>query len=215
MILNRGEIEMKKIKNIIAISAFSLMVLALPSIASAQWNGGGYPNSGGIFRGGRDLDRVAERLKDNARDLERQIDREFNSRGRYGNTGILGTILGGGGVYNRGYGNDHIKRLADQFRRAADRFENRMDDNDDRGRYDRDDRYDDNRYGRNGRWDRGDSRDRQAAQQLLSIGSQLENELRRMRTSYQLQREWSTIRQDLNTVASAYGRGGRNSRYPF
>ena len=90
-----------------------------------------------------------------------------------------------------------------------------MDDNDDRGRYDRDDRYDDNRYGRNGRWDRGDSRDRQAAQQLLSIGSQLENELRRMRTSYQLQREWSTIRQDLNTVASAYGRGGRNSRYPF
>ena len=73
---------MKKIKNIIAISAFSLMVLALPSIASAQWNGGGYPNSGGIFRGGRDLDRVAERLKDNARDLERQIDREFQRRQR-------------------------------------------------------------------------------------------------------------------------------------
>jgi hypothetical protein len=195
---------MKKIKNIIALSAFSLMVLALPSIASAQWNGGGYPNSGGIFRGGRDLDRVSERLKDNARDLERQIDREFRgNNGRYGNTGILGTILGGGGYNNRGYGNDNIKRLAEDFRRAADRFENRMDDNDN------------GRMGRNGRWDRGDSRDQQAAQQLLSIGSRLENELRRYRMSSQLQREWGQIRQDLNTVASAYGRGGRNGRYPF
>ena len=197
---------MKKIKNIIALGAFSLMVLALPSIASAQWNGGGYPypNNGGIFRGGRDLDRVSERLKDNARDLERQIDREFNNRGRYGNTGILGSILGGG-VYNRGYGNDNIKRLAEDFRRAANNFENRMDDNDN------------GRYGRNGRWDRGDSRDRQSAQRLLSIGSQLENELRRYRMSSQLQREWSTIRQDLNVVASAYGygRGGRNDRFPF
>ena len=195
---------MKKIKNIIALGVFSLMVLALPSIASAQWNGGGYPNSGGIFRGGRDLDRVSERIKDNARDLERQIDREFRgNNGRYGNTGILGTILGGGGINNRGYGNDNIKRLAEQFRRAADRFENRMDDNDN------------GRMGRNGRWDRGDSRDQQAAQQLLSIGSQLDNELRRYRMSSQLQREWNTIRQDLNTVASAYGRGGRNGRFPF
>ena len=198
---------MKKFKNIIALSAFSLMVLALPSIASAQWNGGGYPN-GGVYQGGRnngrDLDRVSERIKDNARDLERQIDREFRgNNGRYGNTGILGTILGGGGYNNRGYGNDNIKRLAEQFRRAADRFENRMDDNDN------------GRYGRNGRWDRGDSRDQQAAQQLLSIGSQLDNELRRFRMSSQLQREWSTIRQDLNTVASAYGRGGRNGRFPF
>ena len=208
---------MNKIKNIIAFSAFSLMVLALPSIASAQWNSGGYPypNSGGVFRGGRDLDRVSERIRDNARDLERLIDRETRYNGRYGNTGILGTILGGGGYNNRGYGNDDIRRLANDFRRAADRFENRMDDNDDRGRNGRYDDDDYGRYGRNGRWDRGDSRDQQAAQQLLSIGSRLDNELRRFRMSSQLQREWSTIRQDLNIVASAYGRGGRNSRFPF
>jgi hypothetical protein len=199
---------MNKIKNIIALSAFSLMVLALPSIASAQWNGGGYPN-GGIFQGGRnngrDLDRVSERIKDNAKDLERQIDREFrnSNNGRYNNGGILGTILGGGGINNRGYGNDNIKRLAEDFRRAADQFENRMDDNDN------------GRNGRNGRWDRGDSRDQQSAQRLLSVGSQLDNELRRYRTSSQIQREWNAIRQDLNIVASAYGRGGRNSRFPF
>jgi hypothetical protein len=200
---------MNKIRNIIAYSAFSLMVLALPSIASAQWNGGGYPypNNGGVYSGGRygnrDLDRVSERIKDNARDLERLIDRETRYNGRYGNTGILGTILGSGGYNNRGYGNDNIRRLANDFRRAADQFENRMDDNDN------------GRYGRNGRWDRGDSRDQQSAQRLLSIGSQLENELRRFRMSSQLQREWSQIRQDLNVVASSYGRGGRNGRFPF
>lgn len=211
---------MNKIKNIIAFGVFSLMVLALPSIASAQWggnNGGYYPNGGynnGGRYGSRDLDRVSERIKQNARDLERQIDREFRgNNGRYGNTGILGTILGGGGYNNRGYGNDNIRRLADDFRRAADQFENRVDDNDNgrRGRYDNDDYYNNGQ----GRWNRGDSRDQQSAQRLLSIGSQLENELRRYRTSSQLQREWSQIRQDLNIVASAYGRGGRNSRFPF
>ncbi len=197
---------MKKIKNIIALSAFSLMVLALPSIASAQWNGGGYPN-GGIFQGGRynarDLDRVSERLKQKSKDLERQIDREFRgNNGRYGNTGILGAILGNGGYNNRGYGNDNIKRLAEDFRKAASKFEDRVDDNDN------------GRYGR-GRWNRGDANDQQAAQRLLSIGSQLDNELRRYRMSSQLQREWNSIRQDLNVVASVYNRGGQNGRFPF
>jgi hypothetical protein len=136
----RREIEMNKFKNIIAVSAFSLMVLALPAIASAQWGGnnGGYPNGGSYPNGsygntgryGTNLENVADRLKDRSRDLERQIDREFRNQGRYGNTSILGTILGGGGINNRGYGNDNIKRLAEDFRRAASDFENRTDDND-------------------------------------------------------------------------------------
>jgi len=212
---------MNKIKNIIALSAFSLMVFALPSIASAQWggnNGGYYPN-GGYNNGGRyggNLENVADRLKDRSRDFERQVDREFRNNGRYnngryGNTGILGTILGGGGVYNRGYGNDNIKRLAEDFRRAANDFENRTDDNDNNGRYN------DGRYGGNGQWGRGDARDQQSAQRLLSIGSQLDNELRRMRMSSTLQNQWSAIRQDLSIVARTYGggRGGYNNRFPF
>jgi hypothetical protein len=196
---------MNKIRNSIALSAFSLMVLALPSIASAQWNGnGGYYPNGGYNNGGRyggNMENVADRLKDNARDLERQIDRELRgNNGRYSNTGILGTILGGG-TYNRGYGNDRIKRLAEDFRKAANDFENRTDGN----------------SNRNGRYDRGDYRDNQAADRLLSIGSQLDQELRRMRMSYQLQRQWDEIRRDLSIVSSAYGngRGGRNGRFPF
>jgi len=207
---------MKKFKNIIAVSAFSLMVLALPAIASAQWGGnnGGYPNGGSYPNGsygntgryGTNLENVADRLKDRSRDLERQIDREFRNQGRYGNTSILGTILGGGGINNRGYGNDNIKRLAEDFRRAASDFENRTDDNDNNN----------GRYGRNGQWGRGDARDQQSAQRLLSIGSQLDNELRRMRMSSTLQHQWNAIRQDLSLVASTYnGRGGRNGRNPF
>src|SRR5436190_19789231 len=41
MIFKEEETEMKKFKNIIAVSAFSLMVLALPAIASAQWGNNG------------------------------------------------------------------------------------------------------------------------------------------------------------------------------
>ncbi|MFL6467432.1 MAG: hypothetical protein ACJ72Z_05695 [Pyrinomonadaceae bacterium] len=202
---------MNKIKNIIALGVFSLMVMALPSIASAQWggnNGGYYPN-GGNNNGGRyggNLENVADRLKDRSRDFERQVDREFNyNRNRSGN--IIGTILGGGTYGNRGYGNDNIKRLAEDFRRAANDFENRTDNDDNNN----------GRYGRNSQWGRGDSRDQQAAQRLLSIGSQLENELRRMRMSSTLQYQWNAIRQDLNIVANAYGngRGGRNGRNPF
>lgn len=212
---------MNKIKNIIALSAFSLMVLTLPSIASAQWGGnnGGYNPNGGYNNSGRyggNLENVADRLKERSKDFERQVDREFrnngrNNNGRYGNSGILGTILGGGGVYNRGYGNDNIKRLAEDFRRAANDFENRTDNNDNNGRYN------DGRYGQNGQWGRGDARDQQSAQRLLSIGSQLDNELRRMRMSSTLQNQWSAIRQDLSIVARTYGggRGGYNNRFPF
>ena len=119
---------MNKIKNIIAISAFSLMVLALPAVATAQWGGNNYPNRGNNRGGnyGGNLEGVAQRLKERSRDFERQVDRD---RGGYNNRGgILGGILNGGiNGGNRGYGNDRIKRLAEDFRRAADQFENRVD----------------------------------------------------------------------------------------
>lgn len=225
MIFKEEETEMNKFKNIIAVSAFSLMVLALPAIASAQWGGnnggypnGGYPNGGNYPNGsygnngryGANLETVADRLKERSKDFDRQVDREMrnnngrSNNGQYGNGGILGTIFGGNnGTYgNRGYGNDTIKRLSDDFKRAAADFENRTDGNNN---------------SRNGSWNRGDSRDQQSAQRLLSIGSQLDNELRRMRTSSTLQYQWNAIRSDLSIVASSYrnNSGGRNSRFPF
>ena len=198
--------NMNKIKNIIAISAFSLMVLALPAVATAQWGGNNYPNGGnnrGGYYGGGNLEGVAQRLKDRSRDFERLVDRD---RGGYNNRGgILGGILNGGGVYggnNRGYGNDRIKRLAEDFRRAANDFENRVDG----GGNDRRDNY------------RDLSRGEQAAQRMLSIGSQIDRELSNMRSNSGLRYQWDAIRNDLRIVANAYRNnrgGGRNGQWPF
>ncbi|MGH9949431.1 MAG: hypothetical protein ACRD6X_19840 [Pyrinomonadaceae bacterium] len=196
---------MKRIKYIIAISSFSMLVLALPAVASAQWgpnNGGYYPNgnnrNGGYYGG--DLERVGDRLKDNSKDFEKLVDREFrNNRNgnRNRNVGIFGTIFGNDPYGNRGYGGQNIMRLADDFKRAASDFENRTDDNDR------------NRNGRN----------QQSAQRLLQIGSQIDRELRYARVSSNLQYKWQAIRSDLSIVANAYGnnnrRGNRNGRNPF
>lgn len=198
---------MKKVKNIVAVSAFSLMVLALSTVASAQWgnnnpNYPNYPNGGYSGAYGGRLEGIADRLKDRSRDLERQIDREFrNNNGRYNNTGsILGDIFGSNG--NRGFNSNRVKQLAEDFRKAANEFESRVDDDD---------------RGRNGRWNDRDNRDNQAAQRMLDIGSRLGSELRRVRISSTLQYQWNAIRNDLNLVANAYNnnRGGRNNRYPF
>jgi hypothetical protein len=197
---------MNKIKNIIAISVFSLMVLALPAVATAQWGGNnrGYDPNDRYNRGGYggNLEGVAQRLRERSRDFERQVDREFNNNRRGG--GILGGILNGG-VYggNRGYGNDRIKRLAEAFRRAAHEFENRVDG----GGNNRRDSY------------RDLSRGEQAAQQMLSVGSQLDRELNNMRMSSSLRYQWNAIENDLRLVANAYRNnnrgGGRNGRFPF
>lgn len=98
---------MKRINYLIAISAFSLAVLALPGIASAQW----YPNSGGPYGQGqnRDLRPVARNLKDRSRDFERQVDRSLRDR-RWN---------------QRNYYSGDISRLATDFRKAADRFQSR------------------------------------------------------------------------------------------
>src|SRR4030095_9601486 len=189
--------KMNKIKNIIAISAFSLMVLALPAVATAQWGGNNYPNRGNNRGGyGGNLEGVAQRLKERSRDFERQVDRErFGNRGG----GILGGILNGGvyGGKNRGYGNDRIKRLAEDFRRAANDFENRVDGG-----------------GNNRRDDYRDlSRGEQAAQRMLSVGSQIDRELSNMRSNSGLRYQWDAIRSDLRIVANAYRNnrgGGRN-----
>lgn len=94
---------MNRIKTFIAISAFSLLVLALPAVASAQWRNDPYGNNGRYGNG--NLRSAVQNLKDRARDFERMT----NNNGRY----------------NRG-GGDSIENLADQFKRAADRLESRF-----------------------------------------------------------------------------------------
>ena len=92
---------MNRIKNLIAISAFSLLISGLPAIASAQWNGG----YGGNIRS------TVKNLKNRARSFEKAVDRYDDRRDN----------RGGWGGYNNYGGN--LENLADQFRNATDRLE--------------------------------------------------------------------------------------------
>lgn len=103
---------MNRISKLFTIGAFSLVIMALPVVASAQW----YPNNGPYYGGqNRDLRRVARNLKDRSRDFERQVDNRVDNRNDrrsgWGNRG--------------GYVNDDLKQLAGDFRRAADHFEDK------------------------------------------------------------------------------------------
>jgi hypothetical protein len=105
------ENTMNRVRNLIAISAFSLIVLALPSIASAQWRNrnddyygnGRYDNSRyGNIRG------TIQSLRNKARNLEQRADRiddRYDDRyGRYGNNNNTRSL----------------EILTDRFRNATD-----------------------------------------------------------------------------------------------
>ena len=176
---------MNRIKTFIAISAFSLLVLGLPAVASAQWRNDPYGNNGRYSNG--NLRSAVQDLKNRARDFERMT----NNNGRY----------------NRG-GGDSIENLADQFKKAADRLESRLGNG----------RNLDNSY--------------DEAQRVLSIASQIDNELsynsrgnRRGgwgNTGYggygggnggsNVQGQWSGMRYDLQVIAQAYGSNNRGYR---
>lgn len=168
---------MNRLRNLLVLSAFSLLILGLPSVASAQWRNDdpyGRNRNGGY--GNRNMRSVVDRLKDNSRDFSNRLDRELdNSR------------------YDDRNREDRINQIAKDFRNAADRLEDRFDDRNNR-----------NNSGYN------------EAQQVLRLGNQLENALRRARLSGGLQNQWSAIRQDLNAVSNYYGynnnRGRGNNR---
>lgn len=77
---------MSRVKSLIGIFAFALLVLSVPTIASAQWGGGnrngGYGNGGygnGGYGGyGGDAKSIVIRLKNNTKDFVRQLDRSLD-----------------------------------------------------------------------------------------------------------------------------------------
>jgi hypothetical protein len=179
-----GETRMNRIKTFVGIAAFSLVVLALPSVASAQWGGNGRNDDYyGNNRNNRNIQATVRNLKNRARNFERAVDR-YDDRDNNRRNGRWG---GGGWGNNSG----NLEGLANSFKNAADRFANE--------------------YGR-GR-DLNNSADearrlldigRQIDQQLYSGN----------RGGNQLANEWSQIRYDLQVVADVYGYGGYNNRNP-
>jgi hypothetical protein len=83
------ERKMKNITSFIAISAFALVMLALPSVASAQWGGRNQNDDyygNGRYRG--NIRGTVENLQNRARSFERQVSRIDDRRDdRYGNRG--------------------------------------------------------------------------------------------------------------------------------
>jgi hypothetical protein len=72
---------MNRFKNLITVFAFSLLILGLPLIASAQWRNDRNNDDYGNGRYNRNLESTLRNLKSRARQFERQLDRELdNSR---------------------------------------------------------------------------------------------------------------------------------------
>ncbi|MDQ3798155.1 MAG: hypothetical protein M3384_01785 [Acidobacteriota bacterium] len=167
---------MNRFKNLLAGFAFSLLILGLPTLASAQWrdNDDNYGND--RYRNNRNYNRgnvrsAVNRLANRAEVFERRLDRELD-RSRYDDR-------------NR---EDRLNRLANDFTRAAERLEDEFD-----GRRDMNDSYDE-------------------AQRVLQLGRQLDNALSRARLSGYAMNDWNAIRQDLNTIANAFGNNRYNRR---
>jgi hypothetical protein len=164
---------------ILTIISAILVAFCLPTIASAQW--GGRDRDRDYRRDRRDDDEryrrnnggydtrylrdVAERVKDNARNLERDVDRFLdNSR------------------VNGSRREDRINGDVREFRQAADRFRSRVGNN-------------------------GNNRNEgyQEAQYLLQAANRTENMLGRLRVDSRTYADWRQIKQDLRTIANAYG----------
>jgi len=182
---------MNRFRNLIGIFAFALLILSLPSVASAQWrdnddddddyyrnerrdNRRGNRRNDDYNRNGRNnrnLQATIKNLKNRSNQFERRLDRELdNSR------------------YDDRRREDRINQIAEDFANATENLDRAYD-----GRGDYQQSYDE-------------------AQRVLQLGNQLERAISRARLSGNVQNDWSRIRQDLNVLANAYNYNNNNRR---
>ncbi|HEX8069253.1 MAG TPA: hypothetical protein VF546_04825 [Pyrinomonadaceae bacterium] len=164
---------MNRRTTILSFIAAAIFAVCLPGLASAQSNDPWW---------GRDRDRrsrddgyygrydertlrdAAQRIKNRARDLERDVDRYLDNSRQNGTRR-----------------EDRVNEQAQEFRRAADRFKDRVG---------------------NGR-DLNRSADE--ARELISRANQIDRVLGRGRVDSRVYSDWSSINQDLRLVADIYG----------
>ena len=185
---------MNRIKSLIGISAFSLLILGLPAIASAQWNGGygGYGNNGGYSNNGgygnSNVRSVVRNLKNKAARFENAVDRYDNRNDNRNNRG--GSWGNSGGWGNNNNYNGNLESLANQFKSATNRLEDAF--------------------------GRGRNLDNSAdeARRVLDLASAIDRELNNSRRGRagNLSGQWNSMRQDLSVLANTYGYNNRNGR---
>lgn len=101
---------MNRVRNLIGIFAFSLLILSLPLVASAQYRTNRNDDYYGNGRNNRNLQSTIRNLKNRANQFERRIDRELD-RSRYDDR-------------NR---EDRINQIAKDFANATDRLDDEYD----------------------------------------------------------------------------------------
>ncbi|MGB7068488.1 MAG: hypothetical protein WBD22_03270 [Pyrinomonadaceae bacterium] len=192
---------MKRIKSLVALFAFSLMIIALPAVASAQW----YPDNRrnrdddyyGNSRYNRNIKSTVQNLKNRSKNFAKRVDnindrrddrREDRRDDRYDPWG------NGRDRRDDRYNNrENLEELAERFRDATEDLADE--------------------YG-NGR-NLNNSRDE--AQRVLQLGSQIDSALYSARGNSNVRAEWNRISSDLRVISNAYGynyndRNNRNNR---
>ncbi|MBK8466302.1 MAG: hypothetical protein IPL32_10770 [Chloracidobacterium sp.] len=176
---------MNRIKNLLAVSIFSLLILGIPALASAQsrdrdyddddnryGNYGGY-NNGGYNNGNYGNSRSAIRdLKRHAKDFQRQLDRDLDNS-RYNGT-----------------------RREDQMNEIAERFKDAVNDLNNNG-------YNNDRNGNN--------RNNTELRRVFDLANQIDRTISRSNISSNSRNIWSGIRNDLQALGYNNRRGGSNS----
>lgn len=179
---------MRSIKNWIALGAFSLLVMGIPTVAAAQWGGNGqydpYGRNGQYDPYGRNNDpygrgtygstnNAVRSLKQRTREFTRQLDRDLD-RSRI----------------NGSRREDQINELADRFKDAVNDLDNNY--------------YNNNRgYGRNDN----------EMRRVFDYAGQIERAIGRAQVSYQTRNLWSSIRNDLQSISRGYNTyNNRNGR---
>lgn len=161
-----------------AVITVALFSLALSTAAQAQWGrrDDDYRRDRRDDRYGRNDSRAlrdaAARIRDRSKDLERDVDRLLD-RSRIDNTRREDRV------------NDQVR----DFRRAAERFRDRVGDG------------------------RDLSRSANEARELLRQGERIDNVLERLRADSRTHSDWSQISRDLDLVADIYGFGYRRGGY--